>query len=172
MHCLRDDDEVVSTMQVVSLLPVSRNLNRSTRVHPIFEAKKQFKGSNTTSIHQHLTLVPRPSHHPTQPSPNHNGPLPHVPRRYGHGRIRVTMPDERRYSILFPHIYIQYYNQPLTSPPTDALHLLHPKPLHHLPLLAHNIHPLPPPLPPRHHPPHRWLRARPRRESEIRSPER
>jgi len=65
-------------------------------------------------------------------------------------------------------------HQPPTdlSPPTDALHLLHPQPLHHFPLLAHNHHPLPPPLPPRHHPPHRWLRARPRRESEIRSPQR
>jgi hypothetical protein len=50
----------------------------------------------------------------------------------------------------------------------DAIHLVHPKPLHRLPQLAHNRPRLAPPLPPRHRRPLRRLRARERTSPEIR----
>jgi len=142
---------------------------------------KQFNDSNITFIGQTPHFHPpslTPSTQPSQTNMDHSH-MSHGDMDMGGSDSQCQMNVHPPYS---PSLPIRLPSRPPSpdlhqpptdlSPPTDALHLLHPQPLHHLPLLAHNHHPLPPPLPPRHHPPHRWLRARPRRQSEIPSPQR
>lgn len=118
LHCLRRDDNLGD----VSVVRWSLRQELKFYVGEVFfsSTPKQVKDSNITFIGQHRIFIPVP-HAIYSTQPNQHGPLPHVPRRHGHGRLKLPMPDERTSSPSIPP------PPPSTPPSTDLLHTPNPR---------------------------------------------